>query len=173
MRWFRKGAVEVFESMAWMLKGKAFIITTATDLKLPSSVAYFLPSCPTALQFSSIAFWYVLRKPEGIDPSAISLLHFLVGGALVAAGQTLNAGIYRAIGHPGVYYGFKLGHTIPWVTGFPFNVVRHPQYVGSVMSVVGAAVLLWSQAPSGLGLLTAYWTSLYVITGWMESSLHV
>lgn len=38
--------------------------------------------------------------------------------------QWLNVGIFRAIGHAGVYYGFKLGHTIPWVDGFPFNVVR-------------------------------------------------
>lgn len=42
----------------------------------------------------------------------------------------------------GVYYGFKLGHTIPWVDGFPFNVVSHPQYVGSVATVVGMAALV-------------------------------
>ncbi len=41
-----------------------------------------------------------------------------------AALQWLNVGIFQAIGHAGVYYGFKLGHTIPWVDGFPFNVVR-------------------------------------------------
>ena len=40
--------------------------------------------------------------------------------------QWLNIGIFQAIGHAGVYYGFKLGHTIPWVDGFPFNVVRAP-----------------------------------------------
>lgn len=26
--------------------------------------------------------------------------------------QTLNIGIFRAIGHVGVYYGFKLGHKV-------------------------------------------------------------
>lgn len=56
--------------------------------------------------------------------------------------QWLNVGIFRAIGHAGVYYGFKLGHSIPWVTGFPFNVVSHPQYVGSVATVLGAAALV-------------------------------
>ena len=65
--------------------------------------------------------------------------------------------------------GFKLGHTIPWVSGFPFNVVRHPQYVGSVATVWGAAALLWQQAPSGLGLVAGYLSALYAITGWMES----
>jgi len=100
-------------------------------------------------------------------------MQWLVGMVLALGGQTLNAGIFRAIGHPGVYYGFKLGHAIPWVSGFPFNVVPHPQYVGSVMTVWAAAVLLWTQAPSGLGLLAIYWTILYVITGWMESYFHV
>lgn len=42
----------------------------------------------------------------------------------IAPLQWLNIGIFQAIGHAGVYYGFKLGHTIPWVDGFPFNVVR-------------------------------------------------
>ena len=115
----------------------------------------------------------MLRKPEGIDFLAISPLQWLVGAALGIGGQALNAGIYRAIGHSGVYYGFKLGHDVPWADGFPFNVVSHPQYVGSVLSVWSATVLLFSQAPSGLVLVALYWTMLYVITGWMESSLHV
>ena len=85
----------------------------------------------------------------------------------------LNLSIFRAIGQAGVYYGFKLGHTVPWVHGFPFNVVSHPQYVGSVLTVWALAVLLWAQAPAGLGLLTAYWTLLYVVTGLQESSWDV
>jgi protein-S-isoprenylcysteine O-methyltransferase Ste14 len=40
-----------------------------------------------------------------------------------------------AIGKVGVYYGTRLGATVPWVEGFPFNVVRHPQYVGAVLSL--------------------------------------
>jgi protein-S-isoprenylcysteine O-methyltransferase Ste14 len=65
--------------------------------------------------------------------------------------------------------GFKLGHTVPWVTGFPFNVVRHPQYVGSIASAWGLALMLWSQGPPGLGLVTVYWTALVAITGLTES----
>ena len=56
--------------------------------------------------------------------------------------QALNVGIYRAIGHEGVYYGFKLGHNIPWHDGFPFNLVPHPQYVGSVLTVWGVVALV-------------------------------
>ena len=32
---------------------------------------------------------------------------------------------------------------------------------------------VWSQAPAGLGVLVAYWTALYVATGFQESKLHV
>lgn len=114
----------------------------------------------------------MLRKPSGLDLLAVSPLQWIACLAIGAAGQSLNAGIFNAIGHAGVYYGFKLGHQIPWVDGFPFNVVSHPQYVGAVMSVWAGAILVWSQAPVGLGLLALYWTGLYVVTGWMESSLH-
>merc|ERR1719163_2779475 len=58
-------------------------------------------------------------------------------------GQGLNAAIYAAIGNDGVYYGFKLGRPVPWCTGFPFNVgLRHPQYVGVVLTLWGALTVL-------------------------------
>lgn len=99
---------------------------------------------------------------------AIPPAHLALGLTLGIIGQILNISIYRAIGHAGVYYGFKLGHKIPWVNGFPFNVVSHPQYVGSILSIWGMTSLLWAQAPAGLGLVACYWTALYVITGIKE-----
>ena len=64
--------------------------------------------------------------------------------------QWLNVGIFQAIGHAGVYYGFKLGHTVPWVDGFPFNLgVPHPQYVGSVATVAGMAALVSDAVAAG------------------------
>lgn len=124
------------------------------------------------IQFSSVVYWYLLRRPSGIDFTAISPLQYLLTLLLGGAGQVLNAAIFKAIGHEGVYYGFKLGHKIPWVTGFPFDTVSHPQYVGSVLSVWAAAALVWTQAPTGVGLIAVYWTLLYVITGWQEDKLH-
>lgn len=61
-------------------------------------------------------------------------------------GQVLNVGVYRAIGKEGVYYGYKLGVHVPWVSGFPFNVFRHPQYVGATMSWF-AMIFLLASAP--------------------------
>lgn len=144
MKTFQKRSVEVFETCAWLLK---------------------------SVQFSSVVLWFVSNKDAtrgGAGTTSIPPVAGVIGLALMVLGQTLNAGTYKAIGHVGVYYGFKLGHAVPWVDGFPFSVVAHPQYVGSVLSVWGAAVMWWTQAPDGLGLLVGYWTLLYVFTGIME-----
>ena len=82
--------------------------------------------------------------------------------------QALNLGIYRAIGLDGVYYGSRLGRKVPWCTGFPFSIVSHPQYVGSCMTVVAFAILLWTQGVPGLATVTLYWCCLYAITALQE-----
>eukprot|EP00940_MAST-03C_sp_MAST-3C-sp2_P000057 g57.t1 len=66
------------------------------------------------------------------------------------AGQILNFSVYRAIGKEGVYYGYKLGIHIPWASGFPFSVLRHPQYVGATMSW-WAIIIMLAGAPGIVG----------------------
>ena len=75
----------------------------------------------------------------------------LAGIVLVALGQVLNAAVYATIGGDGVYYGVRLGRTVPWVHGFPFRLlatggkpgtgvrVPHPQYLGLGRDGVGPA----------------------------------
>lgn len=71
-----------------------------------------------------------------------------------------------------MYYGTKLGHAVPWVRGWPFDAVSHPQYVGSVLTVWGGLALLAGNVALGpLAALGAYWTALYVITGLQEDKL--
>ncbi|GFH15500.1 phosphatidyl-N-methylethanolamine N-methyltransferase, partial [Haematococcus lacustris] len=97
-------------------------------------------------------FPLALCRSLALDPAlanrcllaALSLPHILYAAIWLKA---LNVGIYKAIGKVGVYYGTRLGHTVPWVTGFPFSVVPHPQYVGSALSVWGGAALLANQLP--------------------------
>lgn len=71
------------------------------------------------LQFFVAFSWLASRRNNFLclDLSAVSFGQFLVATILFAFGQSLNAGIYKAIGKAGVYYGFKLGHHIPWHTG--------------------------------------------------------
>uniref|UniRef100_A0A2N9IQF1 Phosphatidyl-N-methylethanolamine N-methyltransferase n=1 Tax=Fagus sylvatica TaxID=28930 RepID=A0A2N9IQF1_FAGSY len=70
---------------------------------------------------------------------------------LFAFGQFLNFRVYRLLGESGTYYGVRFGKSIPWVTEFPFGVIRDPQYVGSIMSLLACLswapfqyILLWS-----------------------------
>ena len=61
----------------------------------------------------------------------------VVGVAAIAFGQTLNLAVFHRLGRIGVFYGNRLGYHLPWVDGFPFSLVRHPQYVGAVLSIWG------------------------------------
>lgn len=122
---------------------------------------------PTVVQFVAVLLWLSCHMRSGLCPDlrAVGLAQWLAALVLFGYGQSLNAGIFKAIGHVGVYYGFKLGHTVPWVNGWPFDTVSHPQYVGSVLSVWAGVALLWGQvAPPLLVVLGLYWTALYVAT---------
>jgi methylene-fatty-acyl-phospholipid synthase len=69
-----------------------------------------------------------LRRPELALPALL----------LAGAGQTLNALVYKHLGHDGVYYGFKFGKKVPWVTAFPYSHMRDPQYIGTLLSLAAA-----------------------------------
>ncbi|KAK6912314.1 Phospholipid methyltransferase [Dillenia turbinata] len=65
-------------------------------------------------------------------------------------GQFLNFRVYQLLGETGTYYGVRFGKSIPWVTEFPFGVIKDPQYVGSIMSLLACLnwvpftyILLW------------------------------
>ncbi|KAK4485818.1 hypothetical protein RD792_008465 [Penstemon davidsonii] len=60
---------------------------------------------------------------------------------LFISGQFLNFRVYQLLGESGTYYGVRFGKHIPWVTGFPFGVIKDPQYVGSILSLI--ACLAW------------------------------
>ena len=91
--------------------------------------------------------------------------------ASVAAGQTLNFAMYATIGNAGVYYGFKLGRPVPWATAFPFNVgLRHPQYVGVVLTLWAALLALLTEevASHGMPQLLLAWGAMYIVMSLME-----
>ncbi|KAG5036543.1 hypothetical protein JHK86_017383 [Glycine max] len=62
------------------------------------------------------------------------------GWTCVAEPET-HLRVYQLLGEAGTYYGVRFGKTIPWVTEFPFGVIKDPQYVGSIMSLL--ACFLW------------------------------
>lgn len=76
--------------------------------------------------------------------------------AAIAAGQYFNFRVYQLLGIPGVYYGARFGKAqIPWVTAFPFSAIKHPQYVGAILTLLGC--LCWAPWP-----YVAVWAASYV-----------
>ena len=146
------------------------------------------------LQFSMVTLWWLADEWGVPKISKIPTPHLLLGVGLVGVGQvrsfvyfqqvlvqgkaitknvlqTLNVSMYNAIGKNGVYYGEKLGSKVPWCTSFPFSVVSHPQYVGSVLSIWGVFALVYAQGPATLCTVDTYWTGLYLVTGLVEHFL--
>ena len=101
----------------------------------------------------------------GLDGGLAAAEHTLAASPLwvwavfalyVCAGQSLNMAMYASIGNAGVYYGWKLGRPVPWCTAFPFNVgLRHPQYVGVVLTLLGGLAVLMSAELVANGLVPA------------------
>src|SRR5262249_36151840 len=64
------------------------------------------------------------------------------GSLLIAIGELLNIGVFYRLGKVGVFYGNKFGYRVPWQVGFPFCFFKHPQYVGTVLSIWGFFLLM-------------------------------
>jgi hypothetical protein len=45
--------------------------------------------------------------------------------------------VFCRLGKVGVFYGNKLGYEISRCHAFPFSVLAHPQYVGTLLSIWG------------------------------------
>jgi methylene-fatty-acyl-phospholipid synthase len=71
------------------------------------------------------------------DGSIASAWPVAVGLGIILVGQVLNFSVFFRLGKVGVYYGVRFGHEVPWCRDCPFSLLRHPQYVGAVMSIWG------------------------------------
>lgn len=125
------------------------------------------------LQFSAVLLWFAGNRPDGfcLDTQSVQLYQFMTFLLLFALGQNLNYATIHAIGVKGVYYGTKLGEEVPWFDGFPFDVYKHPQYIGSALSVWAVAILVWNQTSAQIVTVAIYWTALYLVTAIWEDRL--
>lgn len=147
---------------------KAFS-TTAHFIKLQQAVCF--------------AWWYVeaIGYEFPNDPSVLvkqiitylssmNIIRLIFSVELILLGQLFNGAVYQTIGESGVYYGVKFGEPVPWVFGFPFSVMGHPQYRGATISIWGfvfflATVVSISKGIYAIGcVLTLY----YYFSGYVE-----
>lgn len=95
-----------------------------------------------AIQFAVFGGWcIVFADGTSLLPSG-GPLAIAVGVSLLLVGQTLNFSVFHRLGKVGVFYGNRLGHEVAWQEGFPFSIIRHPQYVGALMSVWGFFLIM-------------------------------
>jgi isoprenylcysteine carboxyl methyltransferase (ICMT) family protein YpbQ len=90
---------------------------------------------------------------------------------LIIFGQALNASVFVRLGPKGVFYACELGHDVPYVEGFPFSWFRHPQYVGTVLSIWGVFLAMRFPNPDWL-VLPMLETTYYVIGARLERPGH-
>lgn len=90
-----------------------------------------------ALQLIVFAGWCYIYGNGTLRPASASLLPPAAGLLLIAIGQVFNIGVFCRLGNNGVFYGNRFGFEIPWSSAFPFSLLKHPQYVGAVLSIWG------------------------------------
>lgn len=89
------------------------------------------------LQLAVFIGWCYLHGGGAWASLSENLLALTVGGASLLVGQLLNFSVFYRLGRVGVFYGNRFGYEIPWRREFPFSLLKHPQYVGAVLSIWG------------------------------------
>jgi len=105
-----------------------------------------------ALQIGVFLSWCWLHGGGALSPASSSPAVWAAGGLLLVAGQTLNLSVFWRLGKVGVFYGNRFGHAVPWCSHFPFSVLRHPQYAGTVVAIWGFFVLMRFPEPDWIAL---------------------
>lgn len=95
-----------------------------------------------AIQLSVFWAWCALWGHTLMPLPTAPMAALIVGAALIVFGQVLNFSVFLRLGNVGVFYGAQFGHAVPWVAGFPFCVMRHPQYMGVLLSIWGFFVVM-------------------------------
>jgi phosphatidyl-N-methylethanolamine N-methyltransferase len=93
------------------------------------------------LQLAVFVGWCVAYGDGIVWPPGGGAAAIAVGGMLAMCGQTLNFGVFYRLGKRGVFYGNRFGHETSWCHAFPFSICRHPQYVGTLLSIWGFFVI--------------------------------
>lgn len=119
------------------------------------------------IQLSLFVGWCYVYGHGSLIPATRDAVVLALGGTLIVVGQALNWSVFYWLGAVGVFYGDRLGHEVCWHRGFPFSVLSHPQYVGTVLSIWGFFLVM--RFPHGdWSLIPIVETVYYIIGAWLE-----
>ena len=119
------------------------------------------------LQFAVFIGWCYVHGgafplPVLDNPFAVAL-----AAGLVIPGQILVVATFYRLGRIGVFFGDQLGYVVRRCHAFPFSLLSHPQYVGTMLTIWGGFLLVrfphddWYALPA---LETIY----YLAGMWLE-----
>jgi len=94
------------------------------------------------LQFAVFFGWCAVYGYAAPLPLSGCLVPLGVGVACMVTGQMLNCSVFYRLGQVGVFYGNRLGYDVPWCRAFPFSLLKHPQYIGTVLSIWGFFLIM-------------------------------
>ncbi len=133
----------------------------------PVDALRFLFFCFKVLQGAVFIGWCFVFGNGSILPLAGSVSSLALGGVLIVTGQILNIGVFYRLGKVGVFYGDKFGYAVRWCQKFPFSLLDHPQYIGTLLSIWGFFLVMrfphddWYLVPA---LETVY----YILGAYLE-----
>eukprot|EP00944_MAST-04C_sp_MAST-4C-sp1_P004230 g4230.t1 len=102
-------------------------------------------------KYCGAAFPHYFKPVNAVLPEAYEVQTYdfelnvmaVVDVLLFAVGQALNSGVYSSLGTVGTFYGVRFGYSVPWVTGFPYNLgISDPQYWGAILTAIASMNLL-------------------------------
>jgi methylene-fatty-acyl-phospholipid synthase len=121
----------------WRAPDDFRVFSTRVRIGDPVDALRWLFYCFKVLQGAVFGGWCFVFGDGSILPLAGSVSSVATGAALIAGGQILNIGVFYRLGKVGVFYGDKFGYAVPWCQKFPFSLLDHPQYVGTLLSIWG------------------------------------
>jgi methylene-fatty-acyl-phospholipid synthase len=95
-----------------------------------------------AIQVTVFVGWCYVYGHSALWPPSAGAWALGLGGALLVVGQILNVSVFYRLGKVGVFYGNKFGYAIPWCDAFPFSLLAHPQYAGTLLSIWGFFLIM-------------------------------
>lgn len=120
-----------------------------------------------AIQLLVFFGWCFVFGNGSLMPVGGTMFSSALGGVLIASGQVLNVSVFYRLGEVGVFYGNRFGYEVPWCNEFPFSILKHPQYVGTLMSIWGFFLAMRFPHPDWV-LLPALETVYYIIGAYLE-----
>jgi methylene-fatty-acyl-phospholipid synthase len=106
----------------------------------PDVLRYSFYACKV-LQGAVFLVWFDVYGHGSWWPDHGPLIS-LLGVSLIIVGQLLNVSVFRRLGNLGVFYGERLGYAVPWTSDFPFSLLDHPQYAGTMLSIWGLFLVM-------------------------------